>query len=67
MGLMQEHFHTLNFVLFFFVQWACMSVPRHIQQMLVTSDNCVNDLRKHDESHLCVTERPFMKTVNYHN
>ncbi len=54
MGLMQEHFCILilNFSFSFFVQCAGTSVPRQIQQTLLTSNNCVNDLRKHDECHL---------------
>ncbi len=54
----------LNFLLLFFVQWVRTSAPRQIQQTLLTSDNCVNDLRKHDERHLCVMERAFMRIVN---
>ncbi len=66
MNLMQEHFRILilTFSYFFFVRWGRTSVPRQIQQTLLTSDNCVNDPRKHDECHLCVIERAFMGIVN---
>ncbi len=54
----------VNFLLLFFIRWARTSVPRQIQQMLLTSDKCENDLCKRDECHLCVIECAFMRIVN---
>ncbi len=61
--LMHEHSY-LNFLLLFFVRWARTRASRQIQQMLPTSDNCVNDLREHDECQLFVIECAFMRIVN---
>jgi len=42
------------------------NTSRQIQQTLLTSEKCVNDLRKHDECHPCIFKCTCTKIVNLH-
>ena len=51
--LIQENVLSYSISLTFVLLLSCANMPSQIQQMLLTSDYCVNILRKHDKCCLC--------------